>query len=186
VPDLAASVLALQAGAGNAAVARHLAGARVIQRMTFARFSTLGPLSNWGWYSDEENALLKEETELGTTISGLEAWAAADGQIQGLLAQFVALQQSHVAEAQYKQVSATMKQLERQLKERRAALLNENPNRVANDPQFVNHHPEALTGEIQQLQAPKVCSASAARRRASTRWSARARTCGPRAPSRSS
>ena len=137
-----------------------------------------------------------------------------------------------------------MKQLERQLKERRAALLNENPNRVANDPQFVNHHPEALTGEIQQFlgrkridpsafrvsvpvpgehgptaqafqaakqdkeleaaltnsilerdtscsrsglppkvsstgpTAPMVCSASAARRRASTRWSVRARTCG--------
>jgi hypothetical protein len=143
---------ALQATIGNAAVARVMAGPRALQRMKFERFERYGFATNWGSYNNDENNLLKAEAALATYIKGLETWATADNQIKALLADFVALEQSTMSQSQYNATGTRIKRLERELHERRAALLNENPSRTqAPDPTFTNKDPKALVGEIQQF-----------------------------------
>jgi hypothetical protein len=68
-----------------------------------------------------------------------------------LLQDFVVLQQSAVSAQPYVSTLKGTEGIDRGLRERRAALLNENPaRREDGDPTFVNHQPAALVGEIQQ------------------------------------
>jgi hypothetical protein len=149
------AVLALQASAGNAAVTRQL------QRMSFARFSSWGPLSNWGSYSKEETELLRRETELARFLATLEPWAASDAAIMRELTTFSGVQKGTIAEPQYKDASQGMSGIEDRVRVRRAALLNENPNRGGEAPVFKNHHPDALVGEIEQFLGRRGIDASA-------------------------
>jgi hypothetical protein len=151
------TVLALQASAGNAAVGR------VLQRMSFARFSRFGPLSNWGSYSKDENDLLKAEGDLARYLTALEPWAASDEAITRELATFARIQKGTVAQAQYRATSQEMTAIEDRIRVRRAALLSENPDREPEDPVFHNHHPDALVGEIEQFLGRKGLDPSAFR-----------------------
>jgi hypothetical protein len=75
--SLTARVLALQRQAGNHAVARVMGGGPRLSRMSFARFQTLGRLSNWGSYSAAEQRLLDLEQELTEVLATIKPWMAA-------------------------------------------------------------------------------------------------------------
>lgn len=106
--------------------------------MRFARFTWLGSLSDWGWYSTKEKELLQLEAEVAkrlTTHPEIIGIAKMGSAVQ----EFLALQNNPSVEfADYGAVETKLKTLRDNID----ALIR------SPTPVFRNHQPDALVGEI--------------------------------------
>jgi hypothetical protein len=106
--------------------------------MKFKRFSTWGPLSNWGYYDAHEQKLLDLELEITKIIKDNE-WMVEPASVKPIIQEFLKLQAADAVEA------SEMAGIEYKLREIKKTLTE----LLAKSPTFPNHHPDALVGEIQ-------------------------------------
>src|SRR5215467_14745449 len=118
--------------------------------MNFKRFTRFGCLSNWGWYSADEKALLKKEDELVKYFRSLEPFMKRNSDLPRLFLEFMSIRIDNAIEtAQIPHVSAEMNRIEAAVKELRLTRLDLAGDDVPEPTQlFPNHQPAALAGEI--------------------------------------
>lgn len=118
--------------------------------MNFKRFTQYGTLSNWGWYSNDEKALLKKEDELVKYFRSLEPFMKKNSDLLGLFMDFMAIRLDNAIEtAQIPHVSAELDRIEAAVKELRLTRLDLGGDDVPEPTKlFENHQPAALAGEI--------------------------------------
>lgn len=106
--------------------------------MRFSRFSSLGFLTNWGWYSPKEKELLELETEIARQLTA-NPQIIGVGRMVSLVPEFLALQNNQSVDvADYGAIEIKLK------------TLRDNINGLikSTNPVFRNHQPDALVGEI--------------------------------------
>jgi hypothetical protein len=109
-------IRAAQRAAGNQAVVRALLGAGggcQVQRMTFSRFTRLGPVTNWGWYNDQERELLDLEKSVKDRLAAVEAKRdeRSAKQVETLKAEFTKLSSGNYAADKYEEVGQQLREL---------------------------------------------------------------------------
>lgn len=121
--------------------------------MQFHRFTQLGCLSNWGWYSPQEKQLLSQEVAVGKAISELEPFIRTSPSLQIHLNEFHAIQTNMSVRVQeYATVGQDLDRLAKAIVTARLNILNADGDDIpASAGAFLNHHPEALIGEIQSF-----------------------------------
>lgn len=123
--------------------------------MRFARFSWCGALSNWGWYSTQEKALLAKEEEVGKYLASLEDFIRSRQTVKNLLHEFQIIQyRSDVNESEYSTLQVKLEHLTQQVKQIRLEVLNQGGEIVPDSKlTFPNHKSSALIGEIRSFLA---------------------------------
>ncbi|MER0799410.1 hypothetical protein AAA535_01980 [Pseudomonas aeruginosa] len=121
--------------------------------MKFHRFTHLGILSNWGWYSPQEKKLLAQEMAVGKAVLELEPFIRISPAMQVQLNKFHAIQTNMSVNVEdYATVEKELDRLASAIKDARLDILNADGDNIpASAGAFRNHHPDALIGEIQSF-----------------------------------
>jgi hypothetical protein len=118
--------------------------------MRFNRFTVLGFLSNWGWYSAAETTLLALEDTVGRELASLEDFIRAKPPVKALLTRFAQIRSNNaVKESQYGALTLELQRMAEEAKQIRLNVLNRGGTDIPDAPvTFPNHQPGALVGEI--------------------------------------
>jgi hypothetical protein len=118
--------------------------------MQFARFTQYGTLSNWGWYSTAEKALLKKEDDVSKHFTRLEPFMKKKTELLVLFMDFMSIRVNHAVTAlEMPQISQELDDIDASVKALRLDALDAAGDDVPQPTQtFKNHQPDALVGEI--------------------------------------
>jgi hypothetical protein len=121
--------------------------------MRFHRFTQLGFISNWGWYSPAEQGLLDKEDELGRYLASLEDFVRCTPSVKRLLLRFKDIQsRDDVKTEKYGALQVELGQMLDDARRVRFQVLDRGGDDIPDAPKtFPNHQPAALVGEIRSF-----------------------------------
>jgi len=123
----------------------------------FERFTKWGALSNWGWYSGPERALLAKELEVSKAFTKSEGFIKKEESVLKLFVKFMAIRlNTSVTAAEMGTIDQDLDAILADLKEERLKTLDKlGPNAPSAPAPFSNHQKDALVGEIRSYLATR-------------------------------